>query len=195
MDAYIGEVRAFGFQFAPEGWLECNGQTYSIQQFTPLFAVINTTYGGDGKTTFGVPNLQGNAVVGVGQGPGLSFWPQGKTNGCEGIALTMQSQLPVHNHTIVTETETSTFKANTLAAPVANSSWLSRPVQVTGASTPASPIFNFTAAAQGVAVDTAFHPLTLGATAGGSQVHENRQPYLPMIYCICWNGVYPMPAN
>lgn len=195
MDAYIGEVRAFGFTFAPEGWLECAGQLCPIQQYQALYAVIGTTYGGDARTTFGLPDLRGSAVMGAGQGPGLTARTAGVAYGSEGVSLAMQSQLPAHNHTIVTETETTTFKANTLATPVANSSWLSRPVQLTSPSTPASPIFNFTPAAQGVAVNTAFSPLTLGAAIGGSAAHENRQPYLPMIYCICWDGLFPSPDN
>ena len=195
MDAYIGEVRAFGFLFAPEGWLECTGQLCPIQQYQALYAVVGTTYGGDARTTFGVPDLRGCAVMGAGQGTGLTARTAGLSYGSEGIALTMQSQLPVHNHTMVTETETSNLRANTLATPVANSSWLSRPVQITGATTPASPIFNFTVAATGVAVNTAFSPLTLSATAGGSAAHENRQPYLSMIYCICWDGLFPSPAD
>lgn len=195
MDAYIGEVRALGFLFAPEGWLECNGQLYPIQQYQALYAVIGTTYGGDARTTFGVPDLRGCAVMGAGQGPGLTARTAGVAYGSENAALTMQSQLPVHNHTIAMEMVTTDYQANTLATPVANSSWLSRPLQITGASTPANTIFNFTAAAQGVAVNTAFSPLTLSAAAGGSAAHENRQPYLPMIYCICWDGLFPSPAN
>ncbi|MBS4095844.1 MAG: phage tail protein [Sulfuricella sp.] len=190
MDAYIGEVRAFGFLFAPEGWLECTGQLCPIQQYQALYAVLGTTYGGDARTTFGVPDLRGCAVMGAGQGPGLTARTAGSYYGSEGIALTMQSQLPTHNHTVTMEMVTADYQANTLATPVANSSWLSRPLQITGAGTPANTINNFTTAA-GVTVDTAFSPLTLSATAGGSAAHENRQPYLSMIYCICWDGLFP----
>ena len=195
MDAYIGEVRAFGFQFAPEGWLECNGQLCSIQQCQALFAVISTTYGGDGKTTFGVPDLRGFSVMGAGQGPGLTARTSGQSYGSEGVALTMQSQWPAHSHTVVMETVLPTgSQANTLATPVANSSWLSRPVQIVDANN-FKTINNFTVAGTGVAVDTAFSPLTLGANVGGSAMHENRQPYLPTIYCICWDGLFPSPEN
>jgi microcystin-dependent protein len=194
MDAYIGEVRAFGFLFAPEGWLECTGQLYPIQQYQALYAVIGTTYGGDARTTFGVPDLRGCAVMGAGQGPGLTARTAGVSYGSEGIALTMQSQLPSHNHSIEMETVTTAYQANTVATPVANSSWLSHPLQVTGANT-SNAINSFTKAATGVAVNTAFSPLTLSAAAGGSAVHENRQPYLSMIYCICWDGLFPSPAN
>lgn len=192
MDAYIGEVRAFGFLFAPEGWLECTGQLYNIQQYQALYAVIGPAYGGDAKTTFGVPDLRGYAVMGAGQGPGLTTRTQGVSYGSEGIALTMQSQLPVHNHTMVASVVTASVQTNMLATPVANSSWLSRPVQITGTG---ATINNFTKAATNVAVNTAFSPLTLSAAAGGSAAHENRQPYLSMIYCICWNGLYPSPEN
>lgn len=192
MDAYIGEVRAFGFLFAPEGWLECSGQIYNIQQYQALYAVIGTAYGGDAKTSFGVPDLRGRAVMGAGQGTGLSTRTQGVSFGNEGIALTMQSQLPTHNHTMVASVVTASVQTNMLATPVANSSWLSRPVQITGTG---AAINNFTKAATNVAVNTAFSPLTLSAAAGGSAMHENRQPYLPMIYCICWNGIYPSPEN
>lgn len=188
MDAYIGEVRAFGFQFAPEGWLECNGQLYPIQQYQALSAVIGQTYGGDARTTFGVPNLQGCAVMGAGQGPGLTPRTAGLAYGSEGIALNMQSQLPAHNHTMVMEVVTTAIQTNTLATPIANSSWLSRPTQITGTG---SSINSFTKSAAGIGVNTAFSPLTLSATAGGSAAHENRQPFLPMIYCICWDGLFP----
>lgn len=193
MDAYIGEVRAFGFLFAPEGWLECTGQLYSIQSYQALYAVIGPTYGGDAKTTFGVPDLRGYAVMGAGQGPGLTTRTQGLSYGSEGIALTMQSQLPTHNHTVVMEAVSTSVSTNTLATPVANSSWLTHPAQITG--TASATINNFTKPATGVAVNTAFSPLTLGAAAGGSQTHENRQPFLTMIYCICYDGIFPSPAD
>lgn len=191
MDAYMGEVRAFGFQYAPEGWLECNGQLYSIQQYQGLFAVIGTIYGGDGKTTFGVPDLRGNAVVGSGQGTGLTLRTQGQSYGHETVALNQQSQMAVHHHTMVMEVVgISGVRANTLATPVAGSSWLSRPVQVTGDNSSNS-ISNFSKDP----VNTPLHPSTLGANPGSGQAHENRQPYLPMIYCINWNGYFPSPAD
>jgi microcystin-dependent protein len=191
MDAFIGEVRAFGYQFAPEGWFECNGSLYSIQQYPALFAILGTSYGGDGRTTFGVPNLQGHAVVGVGQGPGLSNWTKGLSAGTEEVALTSSAQLPSHNHTLMMETVTTNVQASTTAAPVADKSWLSHPVQVVTA-TPGTtnPIFNLE---KPVAPNTTLAATTIGpactATPAG---HENRQPFLTMIYCVCWNGTFPI---
>ncbi len=190
MDAFIGEIRAFTYSFIPQGWLACNGQTFSQQQQAALYSIIGTYYGGSG-TNFNLPNLNGLAVIGAGSGPGLTPRPLGQQSGTESVALTSANQLPAHTHTLTMEqVAKTTIQASTTAAPVANSSWLSRPVQVTGAST-LDPIFSFTQSATGVNVDTTLHPSTVGSVGNGV-AHENRQPYLTLVYCICTDGTYPV---
>lgn len=191
MDAFIGEVRAFPYTFAPEGWLLCDGTLYSINQYTPLYILLGTTYGGDGKNTFGVPNLQGRTVIGVGQGPGLQNVTKGQQLGASQVALKSASQLPAHTHALVEEIiSVSAGTSNMTAKPTANSSWLSRPVQVTGP-TAGKLINSYIKPAAGITADTPLHPDSIGYNAGGSQGHENRQPYLTMVYCISWNGTFP----
>lgn len=189
MDAFVGEVRAFTYSFIPQGWLACNGQSVPVSLYQQLYAVINNTYGGN-TSMFNLPNLNGVAIVGVGTAPGLSPWPLAKTGGAESVALTSAAQLPAHTHTLTMETVLpANVKANTSAAPAANKSWLSHAVQVTGATT-SNPIPSFTKPATGVDVNTTLHPLTVGQTGIGT-VHENRQPYLTLVYCICYDGVWP----
>lgn len=189
MDAFVGEIRAFTYSFIPLGWLACNGQSVPVVQNQPLYAVIGNTYGGN-TTNFNLPNLNGTAIVGAGAAPGLTPRPIGKTWGTETVALTSANQLPPHNHTLTMETVAVTnAQANTSAAPVANKSWLSRAMQVTGATT-ANAIPSFTKPAAGVDVDTTLHPATVGIV-GNAVAHENRQPYLTLVYCICTDGVYP----
>jgi microcystin-dependent protein len=189
MDAFVGEIRAFTYSFVPLGWLACNGQSVPVVQNQQLYAVIGNTYGGN-TSAFNLPNLNGAAVVGAGIGPGLSSWTLGQTDGAESVALTSSAQLPPHTHTPTLETVLPiNAQANTTAAPVANSSWLSRAAQITGPTTN-NPIPNFTRPVAGVDVDTTLHPVTVG-TAGNGVTHENRQPYLTLVYCICTDGTWP----
>jgi microcystin-dependent protein len=189
MDAFVGEIRAFTYSFIPLGWLACNGQSVPVVQNQQLYAVIGNTYGGN-TSAFNLPNLNGAAIVGAGIGPGLSPWELGQTDGAESVALTSATQLPAHNHTLTIEqVPPATAQANTSAAPVANQSWLSRAEQVTGTTT-GNLIPSFTKPATGVDVDTTLHPATVG-TAGNGVAHENRQPYLTLVYCICTDGVWP----
>lgn len=97
MDPFVGQIQVFGFNFAPVGWSLCNGQVISIAQNTALFALLGTTYGGNGQSTFALPNLQGRAMVHPGQGPGLSFISQGEVSGQLTQTLTI-SNLPAHTH-------------------------------------------------------------------------------------------------
>jgi microcystin-dependent protein len=186
MDAFVGEIRAFTYSFVPLGWLACNGQSVPVVQNQQLYAVIGNTYGGN-TSAFNLPNLNGAAVVGAGIGPGLSSWALGQTDGAESVALTSEAQLPAHTHTLTMETvAAANVQANTTAAPVANQSWLSRAVQVTPS---VANIPSFTQPAAGNA-DTTLHPATVG-TAGNGVAHENRQPYLTLVYCICTDGTWP----
>ena len=97
-DPFVAEVRIFPFNFAPKGWAWCDGQLLPLSQNTALFSLLGTMYGGDGKSTFALPNFEGSAVVHVGQGPGLSEYFQGQTGGSETVTL-LESEIPFHNHT------------------------------------------------------------------------------------------------
>src|SRR3989304_1686087 len=96
-DPFVAEIRILGCNFAPTGWAFCNGQLMPISQNTALFSLLGTMYGGDGKTTFALPDLQGNAPMFWGQGPGLSLYDQGQTGGSDTITL-LQTEIPLHNH-------------------------------------------------------------------------------------------------
>jgi len=102
INPFIGEIELFSFQYAPSGWAQCNGQLMSIDENSALFSLIGTTYGGDGQTTFGLPDLRGRIPVGQGQGPGLSYKVLGEAGGSEGVYLTV-SQLPAHTHPVIFE--------------------------------------------------------------------------------------------
>lgn len=187
MDAFIGEVRAFGFSWVPQGWLACDGNLYSIQQYQALFTLLGTTFGGNGQTTFGVPDLRSLNTLGVGAGPGLTPRAWAASVGSETASISI-AQLPVHNHAVVAKTipQATNIAANTSAAPAttAPGSWLSRPAQVT-------PAVNFINAYLATPPDNPMHSNSIGVTGNGS-AHENRQPYLPMLYCICFDGAYPI---
>src|SRR5580658_7527465 len=102
-EQYLGEIRMFGFTFAPSGWAFCNGQLLSISQNTALFSLLGTTYGGDGVSTFALPNLQSRVAIHFGQGSGLSPYVQGQTGGAENVTLT-QNQMPQHTHPVACNT-------------------------------------------------------------------------------------------
>src|ERR687883_1429233 len=102
-DPFVAEIRIFPFTFAPRGWAFCNGQLMSISQNTALFSLLGTTYGGDGRTTFGLPNLQGSAAMHPGQGPGLSLHDLGETGGSDTVSL-LESEIPSHSHTLMSIT-------------------------------------------------------------------------------------------
>src|SRR5512135_3601787 len=96
---FVAEIRIFGFNFAPKGWAFCNGQLMPISQNTALFSLLGTTYGGDGKSTFGLPNLQGSAPMQQGQGPGLTLRDLGEIGGEQSVTL-LQTEMPVHSHVV-----------------------------------------------------------------------------------------------
>lgn len=190
MDAYFGEIRAFAFGFVPQGWLACNGQEVSIRSYQPLYAIIGTLYGTsrDPSTLFVLPNLNGKAVIGAGQGPGLTNRQVGRPYGSETVSLS-STQIPVHNHGMVMEViPPSAGTQHTTPSPVANNSWLTHPWQIVTATT-ATVIPNM--ALSPAAPDTTLHASTVGVSGAG-QAHDNRQPYLPLLYCICCDGVFPV---
>lgn len=171
-DAYIGEIRMFAGTFAPSGWAKCEGQILSIAQNTALFSLLGTTYGGDGQTTFALPDLRGRVPMAPGQGPGLSPRTLGEVTGSETNTLTV-AQMPAHNHTVNASTAdgdqnvpTSTFPANTKT--------LDKEYAAAGA-------------------NTQMHPSMIGMS-GGSQPVNNVQPSLSVTFIIALQGIYP-PQN
>lgn len=172
---YLGQVIAVGFNFAPRGWALCDGRLLPIAQNTALFSLIGTTFGGDGKTTFGLPDLRGRVVVGSGQGPGLSNRVQGQQGGTETVTLT-GPQVGPHAHGVMASGPTTN---PTAYGPDPD------PSSVPGAA-PGGAEFYTPLAANAVALS----PNTLSATGGG-QPHENRQPYLTINYIIALEGAYP----
>jgi len=166
-DPFIGEIKIWAFNYAPKGWAFCNGQTMPIQQNQALFSLLGTTYGGNGQTTFGIPNLQGRVPMHMGASPGGRVnYPQGAVTGEETHTL-IQSEMPRHNH----------------LATVSNAS--SNVIVPTGAYLGASANLY-----QPGPANTNLAPSTVAAV-GGSQPHENRQPYLALNFCIAINGIYP----
>lgn len=175
-ESFIGEIRIFGCNFAPVGWLECAGQIVSIQQYEMLFALLSTTYGGDGRTTFGLPDLRGSVPVHQGQGTGLTSRLMGQTGGTETVSLLVEN-LPAHSHT---------WSANTTAASTATPDSATQLGALPGDALYTSDVngiasFGFSTAAVGY--------------AGGNLPHENTMPTLPLRVCICVEGgYYPVPA-
>ncbi|WP_404372317.1 phage tail protein [Sphingomonas sp. MMS24-J45] len=171
---FIGEIRAFGFSFAPRGWALCNGQLLSIQQNAALFSLLGTTYGGNGQTNFQLPDLRGRAALTFGQGPGLSNYVQGQVTGTETVTL-LSTQIPQHNH--IWSASTSLGNQPGPAAGF-----------LAGGQIPnGTPIPNF-AAAGGATVPLATTTLS---TTGTNQGHNNMQPYLVVSYCIALQGIFP----
>jgi microcystin-dependent protein len=172
-DAFVAEIRIFPFNFAPKGWAFCNGQLLPISQNTALFSLLGTTYGGDGKSTFGLPNMQGNVPMQPGQGQGLSLRDLGEISGAESVTL-LQSEIPVHTHTV----QPSNQQAD-IQQPTATTS-LARPVGALpyfSGGPPPPPL-----------VAMAFQSLS---PAGGSLPHNNMQPYLTLNFCIALQGIFP----
>lgn len=166
MDPFIGEIRSFGFNFAPVGWALCNGQLLSISQNTALFSLLGTMYGGNGQTTFGLPDLRGRVSLGFGQGPGLSMRTQGEVGGSETVTLT-QATLPPHSHTVAASS-TATTKNPSGSLP-----------SVTGAGS-----------SYGTTADLVMSPSMIGG-GGSGQPHDNMAPYLVLNWCIATQGIFP----
>lgn len=168
--AFIGEVTCAGFNFCPVNTMECSGQVLPISQYTALFALIGTSYGGNGTTNFALPNLQSRTVVGQGQGPGLSDRVTGDTGGAETVTL-LQSQMPSHTHLEPAHDGTDEKSAT----PVAH---------VAGTTPTTAKVY------ASVAPNTALHPSAM-SYMGGNQPHNNLQPYLAVKCCITYSGVFP----
>ena len=167
-DPFVAEIRIFPFNFAPKGWAWCDGQLMPISQNTALFSLLGTVYGGDGKSTFALPDLQGSAPIHAGQGPGLSLYDLGQMGGTETVTL-LDSEMPVHSHTWGTTNQTGedrTPAGETLSKAVGGN--------IYGAANNLVQ-FNFTAL----------------PPAGGGLPHNNMMPYLTLFFCIALQGVFP----
>jgi microcystin-dependent protein len=168
MDPFVAEIRIFPFNFAPKGWAWCDGQLLPLSQNTALFSLLGTTYGGDGKSNFALPDLQGRAPMHPGQGPGLSLHDLGETGGSETVTL-LESEIPAHSHGMKAGGGDATTRIVADQYPATGIG-----VSIFGA-TPA-----------GVQLS----PNAL-VPAGGDQPHNNLQPYLTFYFCIALQGVFP----
>ncbi|MBM2846201.1 MAG: Tail Collar domain protein [Bacteroidetes bacterium] len=166
---YLGEIRLFSYNFIPTGWALCQGQLLPIVQNTALFSLIGTTYGGDGQTNFGLPDLRGRAPVSSGQAPGLSDYTLGQQVGEEFHTLTT-SEMPAHIHTLNVTNNVGSSDSPQNGVPARNAA--------------AVPQY-------GTTVNTTAAPATI-SVAGGSQPHENRPPVLVLNWCIALQGVFPL---
>jgi microcystin-dependent protein len=164
-ESFIGQISIFGFNFPPRGWASCDGQVLSIAQNTALFSLLGTTYGGNGQTTFALPNLQGRVPIHRGQGPGLSNHDMGEVAGAEAVTLT-SAQMPAHSHQAA----------------------------VTNASAAGSrPNGNFPSAggAYAAASDGSTFNAGFVKNSGGGQPAPSMPPYLALNFCICVQGIFP----
>lgn len=174
-DQFVAEIRIFTGNFAPLGWALCNGQLMPISQNTALFSLLGTTYGGDGKSTFALPNLQGSVPLGAGQGPGLSLRDLGETGGESTVTL-LDTEMPAHAHTAQASTGGGTDSPT--GATWGESKLGKTPLNVYAASDP-----NGT-------TNVAMSPQAL-AIAGGGQPHNNLPPYLCLTFIIALQGIFP----
>lgn len=171
-DPYIGEISIFAGNFPPRNWAFCNGQLMSIAQNTALFSILGTTYGGDGRVTFGLPDLRGRAPLSAGQGPGLSNYDLGQAGGSETDTLSI-NEIPAHNHPLGAynnKADQSNPTGNVNAIVVDSS--------------------NGTANAYAASANATMNANAVGQS-GGSQPHNNMQPYLTLNYIIALQGVFP----
>ena len=169
-DPFVAEIRIFPFNFAPRGWAFCDGQLLPLSQNTALFSLLGTTYGGDGRSNFALPDVQGNAPMHPGQGPGLSLHDLGETSGAQTSTL-LDSEMPAHSHGLLASGQPGEDPTPGPSEALARS---------VGANLYQTNSANL--------VQLAPTALTL---AGGDQPHNNMQPYLTLNFCIALQGVYP----
>ena len=169
-EPFLGQIQPFGFNFAPRGWAKCDGQLLPISQNDALFSLLGTTYGGDGRTTFALPDLRGRAALHEGSGPGLTSRRLGERNGVEHVTLNT-TQIPAHDHAVNPKCH---------GGPAASDG--------------DSPVNAF----PGIAGEDIYNSAgaqAMGATdsanTGGGQSHDNMQPYLVVNWCISLQGLYP----
>ena len=168
MDPFVAEIRIFPFNFAPRGWALCDGQLLPLSQNTALFSLLGTTYGGNGKSNFALPNMQGNAPMHPGQGPGLSLHDLGETGGSDTVSL-LESEIPSHSHGIRASAQDATTR-------------------IVAGQLPATGIGVGLYGPQPPTVQLSPNAL---APAGGDQPHNNMQPYLTCYFNIALQGVFP----
>jgi len=168
-DPFVAEIRILPYTFPPTGWANCDGQLLPISQNTALFSLLGTTYGGNGKSNFALPDLQGRAPMHPGQGPGLSLHDLGESGGSETVSL-LESEIPAHSHTLRAASDPAEVQAPSAARSLARSA----PgfAYISG-----SP--NTSLSGQGL------------APAGGDQPHNNMMPYLTVRFCIAMQGIFP----
>ncbi len=169
-DPFVAEIRIFPFNFAPRGWAFCDGQLLPLSQNTALFSLLGTTYGGNGKSNFALPNLQGSVPMFWGQGPGLSLRDIGETGGSETVSL-LESEIPSHSHSMMAATDIAdqNSPSTTRVLTISNNGAAYAPGT--------SPLVNMS--------DQALAP------AGGDAPHNNMMPYLTLSFCIALQGVFP----
>jgi microcystin-dependent protein len=173
---FVAEIRIFPFNFAPTGWAQCNGQLLPISQNTALFSLLGTMYGGDGKSTFALPNLEGSAPLQQGQGPGLSLYDEGETTGSDTVTL-LQSEIPAHPHLFMATTTVGTTESapgNQLGVGSSGQKGQSYFANLYSPNVP----------------NQQMSPFAIGI-AGGSLPHNNMMPYLTLNFCIALQGVFP----
>ena len=167
-DPFVAEIRIFPFNFAPRGWAWCDGQLLPLSQNTALFSLLGTTYGGNGKSNFALPDLQGRAAMHPGQGPGLSLHDLGETGGSETVTL-LESETPAHTHVLRASAQDGTTRMVSGQQPATGIG-----SSIYGPQPPSASL-------SGSAV----------TPAGGDQPHNNLQPYLTFYFCIALQGVFP----
>jgi microcystin-dependent protein len=170
-DPFVAEIRVFPFNFAPKGWAWCDGQLLPLSQNTALFSLLGTTYGGNGKSNFALPDMQGNSPMHPGQGPGLSLHDLGETGGSQTVTL-IESELPAHTHSI----NAANFPGE-IQAPTANTAL---------ARSHGGNAYQTTTNQNIVLMNPAALP-----PAGGDQPHNNMMPYLTLNFNIALQGVFP----
>lgn len=182
----MGMITAFGFNFAPQGWAQCNGQQIAIQQNTALFALLGTFYGGNGQTTFALPDLRGRSAIGMGAGPGLSSYNIGQAGGAEQTSMTI-ANMPQHTHAATANSTSTMIVVNTTGdAPNPGNKLLAGSANNPYAPVP-TPAPTHTLATQAITTNTT----VTNAPMGGSQPISVLSPYLAINYCICVQGIFP----
>lgn len=184
MEEFLGVIKIFAGNFAPRGWQLCNGQLISIAQYTAVFSILGTTYGGDGRTTFALPDLRGRTPIGWGQGPGLSNYNLGQVSGTENISILI-SNMPAHNHIAnSTLALNASNDAATVATPVAGNAIGA------GKDVNTDPVSMYTTSAPNVPL-AGGTVTTTTALNGGNIPISILQPTLAITYIICMEGIFP----
>ncbi|MBD8499465.1 phage tail protein [Paenibacillus arenosi] len=175
-EAYLGEIRIFSGNFAPNGWALCNGQLMPIARYTALFSILGVQYGGDGRSTFALPNLMGQAPMHQGHGPGLTPRTIGEQNGSPTVTL-LQTEIPSHTH--IPQAINDVGSSNNPEKQI----WAQSPKQGRPGREEQNPLYD-------TVINTPLSPHALQPT-GGSLPHNNMQPYLAQTFIICLAGVFP----